>query len=57
LPRSGVGGLQTVVGTASAGPPSLSAVHRREFQEALLKAQTFEDLPGKWQARANSAVP
>jgi hypothetical protein len=23
---------------------------RREFQEALLDAHTFEDLPGKWQA-------
>jgi hypothetical protein len=23
---------------------------RREFQEALLEAATFEDLPGKWQA-------
>jgi len=23
---------------------------RREFQEALLDADSFEDLPGKWQA-------
>jgi hypothetical protein len=23
---------------------------RREFHEALLDANTFEDLPGKWQA-------
>jgi hypothetical protein len=23
---------------------------RREFREALLEANTFEDLPGKWQA-------
>jgi hypothetical protein len=23
---------------------------RREFHEALLEADTFEDLPGKWQA-------
>jgi hypothetical protein len=23
---------------------------RREFQEALLDADTFDDLPGKWQA-------
>jgi len=23
---------------------------RREFQEALLDAGSFEDLPGKWQA-------
>jgi hypothetical protein len=24
--------------------------HRREFQEAVLEADSFEDLPGKWQA-------
>ncbi|HEY9378736.1 MAG TPA: hypothetical protein VIQ02_16790 [Jiangellaceae bacterium] len=28
----------------------MSAEQRREFQEALLEADTFEDLPGKWQA-------
>jgi hypothetical protein len=28
----------------------LSAVQRRELDEALLEAATFEDLPGKWQA-------
>jgi hypothetical protein len=28
----------------------LSARQRREFHEALLNADTFEDLPGKWQA-------
>jgi hypothetical protein len=35
------------------GYPSLSemgADRRREFQEALLDADSFEDLPGKWQA-------
>ena len=33
-------------------PPlvELGELHRREFQEALLEAATFEDLPGKWQA-------
>jgi hypothetical protein len=28
----------------------MSDVQRREFQEALLEADSFEDLPGKWQA-------
>jgi hypothetical protein len=28
----------------------MSAEQRREFQEALLEADAFEDLPGKWQA-------
>jgi hypothetical protein len=28
----------------------MSADQRREFQEALLEADAFEDLPGKWQA-------
>ena len=33
-------------------PPlsELGELQRREFQEALLDAATFEDLPGKWQA-------
>jgi hypothetical protein len=33
-------------------PPlsELSDLQRREFQEALLEADAFEDLPGKWQA-------
>jgi hypothetical protein len=33
-------------------PPlvELSAEQRREFREALLDADDFEDLPGKWQA-------
>jgi hypothetical protein len=33
-------------------PPfsELSDGQRREFHEALLDADTFEDLPGKWQA-------
>ena len=28
----------------------MSDRQRREFHEALLDADTFEDLPGKWQA-------
>jgi hypothetical protein len=35
------------------GYPPLSEMgdlQRREFQEALLEAGSFEDLPGKWQA-------
>lgn len=28
----------------------MSADQRREFHEALLEADTFQDLPGKWQA-------
>jgi hypothetical protein len=33
-------------------PPlaEMSAEHRLEFEEALLDADRFEDLPGKWQA-------
>jgi hypothetical protein len=33
-------------------PPlcEMSDQQRREFHEALLDADTFEDLPGKWQA-------
>ena len=28
----------------------MGEVQRRQFQEALLEASSFEDLPGKWQA-------
>jgi hypothetical protein len=28
----------------------MSDLQRREFHEALLDADRFEDLPGKWQA-------
>jgi hypothetical protein len=40
--------VETVVGY----PPrsELDDLHRREFHEALLAADDFEDLPGKWQA-------
>jgi hypothetical protein len=38
-------------------PPlsELSELQRREFHEALLDADSFEDLPGKWQAAVVSA--
>jgi hypothetical protein len=35
------------------GYPPLSDIDpelRREFQAALIEAESFEDLPGKWQA-------
>jgi hypothetical protein len=45
-------GLSRRVGKAAGSPPlcELSGLQRREFHEALLDADTFEDLPGKWQA-------
>lgn len=38
-------------------PPlsEMSDLQRREFHEALLDANTFEDLPGKWQAAVLTA--
>jgi hypothetical protein len=45
------------------GYPPMSEIdsdQRREFQEALLDANAFEDLPGKWQAaifRAERSCP
>ena len=40
------------VGRVVACPPlsEMSDQQRREFHEALLDADSFEDLPGKWQA-------
>jgi hypothetical protein len=38
----------------------MSDQQRREFHEALLDADTFEDLPGKWQAailKAEQSAP
>jgi hypothetical protein len=37
---------------AVAYPPlcDIGSELRREFQEALIEAASFEDLPGKWQA-------
>jgi len=45
--------VETVVGY----PPlsQLSDHQRREFHEALLDADSFEDLPGKWQAAVLAA--
>jgi hypothetical protein len=41
-------GVEKVVGY----PPlsEMGADQRREFHKALFKADSFEDLPGKWQA-------
>jgi hypothetical protein len=40
------------VGQVVGYPPlsEMGADQRRAFQEALLDADSFEDLPGKWQA-------
>jgi hypothetical protein len=44
--------LSRRVGKVVSYPPlsEMSDLQRREFHEALLDANTFEDLPGKWQA-------
>jgi hypothetical protein len=44
--------LSRCVGKVVGYPPlrEMSDLQRREFHEALLDAETFEDLPGKWQA-------
>jgi hypothetical protein len=44
--------LSRRVGKVVGYPPlsEMSDQPRREFQEALLDADSFEDLPGKWQA-------
>jgi hypothetical protein len=44
--------LSRRVGKVVGYPPlsEMGAGQRREFHEALLEANTFEDLPGKWQA-------
>jgi hypothetical protein len=43
--------LVPVKGSTYEYPPlcEMSDLQRREFQEALLDADAFEDLPGKWQ--------
>jgi hypothetical protein len=45
-------GLSRRVGKVVGYPPlcEMSDLQRREFHEALLHADAFEDLPGKWQA-------
>jgi hypothetical protein len=40
--------VEKVVGYAPLS--ELGDLQRREFQEALLEAASFEDLPGKWHA-------
>lgn len=44
--------LSRRVGKVVSYPPlcEISDLQRREFHEALLGADSFEDLPGKWQA-------
>jgi hypothetical protein len=44
--------LSRRVGKVVGYPPlvEMGAHQRREFHEALLDADRFEDLPGKWQA-------
>ena len=44
--------LSRRVGKVVGYPPlsEMSDLQRREFHEALLEADSFEDLPGKWQA-------
>jgi hypothetical protein len=44
--------LSRRVGKVVAYPPlcEMSGLQRRELHEALLDANTFEDLPGKWKA-------
>ena len=44
--------LSRRVGKVVGYPPlcEIGDLQRREFHEALLEADTFEDLPGKWQA-------
>jgi hypothetical protein len=45
--------VEKVVGA----PPlrDMGDYQRREFDEALLEADSFEDLPGKWQAAITKA--
>ena len=54
--------LSERVGGAVAYPPlsDLASAQRRELHDALLEADNFEDLPGKWQAailRAEQSRP
>lgn len=49
--------LSRRVGKLVGYPPlcNMADPQRREFQEALLDAHSFDDLPGKWQAAIVSA--
>jgi hypothetical protein len=53
-PGRGMAGaeLNRRVGKVVGYPPlsEMGVEQRREFREALLEADSFEDLPGKWQA-------
>jgi hypothetical protein len=54
--------LSRRVGKVVGYPPlcEMDKLQRREFHEALLDADDFEDLPGKWQAailKAEQSVP
>jgi hypothetical protein len=44
--------LSRRVGQSVGYPPlcEINDLQRREFQEALLDAEAFDDFPGKWQA-------
>jgi hypothetical protein len=50
--RMASAGLSRRVEKVVAYPPlsEIGGYQRREFREALLEADSFEDLPGKWQA-------
>jgi hypothetical protein len=54
---NGQRGLSRRVEKVVGYPPlsEMSARQRREFHEALVDADSFEDLPGKWQAAILSA--
>ena len=43
------GALPSEFAGAHAALSEMSELQRREFHEAVLDADTFEDLPGKWQ--------
>jgi hypothetical protein len=49
--------LSRRVGKVVGYPPlcEMSELQRREFHEALLEADTLEDLPGQWRAAILSA--
>ena len=51
--------LSRRVGKVVGYPPlgEMSAEQRREFHEALLEADTLDDLPGKWQAALRGRPP
>jgi hypothetical protein len=56
-PRLASAVLSPRVGKVVGYPPlsEMGDLQRREFHEALLDADEFEDLPGKWQAAILSA--